>query len=165
MAGPQVAPESPNRQILFGWKEIANYLDAGVRTVQRYEKLYGLPVRRPAGQSRGAVMATVEELAAWLTAKPVDHPLESRSKGSAPFKWAALQSGVERMGRLCGETAQLRSEIRAAIANLHFNIRVVGQDSRATASPIEVENHDFVSLEAEEKLHLLSPGVKSRKAS
>ena len=31
-------------QVLNGWKEIANYLGKGVRTVQRYEREFGLPV-------------------------------------------------------------------------------------------------------------------------
>jgi len=42
-------------QILSGWKEIANYLGKGVRTVQRYERYMGLPVRRPAGKPSGSV--------------------------------------------------------------------------------------------------------------
>ena len=33
-------------EILTGWNEIANYLGMGVRTVQRYERELGLPIRR-----------------------------------------------------------------------------------------------------------------------
>lgn len=51
--------------ILNGWKEIANHLGRGVRTVQRWEQL-GLPVRRPNSRLRSAVICTTEELDAWV---------------------------------------------------------------------------------------------------
>jgi hypothetical protein len=51
--------------ILNGWKEIANQLGRGVRTVQRWEQL-GLPVRRPKGSNRSAVLALSEEVDEWV---------------------------------------------------------------------------------------------------
>jgi DNA-binding NarL/FixJ family response regulator len=60
------ASNSPNRKILNSWKEIANHLGRGVRTVQRYEEKFGLPVRRVAGRDRTAVMAFSDELDQWL---------------------------------------------------------------------------------------------------
>jgi hypothetical protein len=64
--------EMPARPEIFsGWKEIANYLAKGVRTVQRYERELNLPIHRPAGKSAGAVIATKAELDAWVTASPV----------------------------------------------------------------------------------------------
>ena len=50
-----------------GWKEIANYLGKGVRTVQRYEGEMGLPIHRPAGKSSAAVVAIQSELDNWVT--------------------------------------------------------------------------------------------------
>ena len=58
-------------QILSGWKEIANYLRKGVRTVQRYERELGLPIRRPAGKSRSSAIAIKAELDCWLKGNPV----------------------------------------------------------------------------------------------
>src|ERR1051325_5251415 len=55
-------------QFLSGWKEIANYMGKGVRTIQRYERDLGFPVRRPAGKSTGSVVATKVEVDAWITA-------------------------------------------------------------------------------------------------
>jgi hypothetical protein len=53
--------------VLTSWKEIAQYLGKGVRTVQRWEREYGLPVRRPAGIShKSPVGANPKELDAWL---------------------------------------------------------------------------------------------------
>lgn len=52
---------------LNGWKEIAQYLDRGVRTIQRWEKVYALPIHRPAGKDRAAVFALQDELDEWRT--------------------------------------------------------------------------------------------------
>jgi phage terminase Nu1 subunit (DNA packaging protein) len=51
--------------ILNSWKEIASYLNCSVRTAQRFEQL-GMPVRRPSGHLRSAVIAMTDELEAWL---------------------------------------------------------------------------------------------------
>ena len=57
--------------ILNSWKEIASYLGRGVRTVQRWERDLGLPVHRPKGKDRSAVLAFPEELDQWLQKTPV----------------------------------------------------------------------------------------------
>jgi hypothetical protein len=44
----------------------------GVRTVQRWERELGLPVRRPRGRSRSAVIAFKPELDRWLAQAPTD---------------------------------------------------------------------------------------------
>ncbi len=69
--------ENGNHQqgILNSWKEIAQYLGRGVRTVQRWEAELGLPVRRPRGRSRSAVIAVAAELDRWMTSTPL-HVLE-----------------------------------------------------------------------------------------
>lgn len=55
-------------EILSGWKDIANYMGKGVRTVQRYERELGLPVRRPNGRAKGSVLITKTELDVWIHA-------------------------------------------------------------------------------------------------
>jgi len=55
-----------NADMLNSWKEVALYLGRGVRTVQRWELDLGLPVRRPRGKSRSAVIALKPELDHWL---------------------------------------------------------------------------------------------------
>src|SRR5438270_13307046 len=52
---------------LSSWKEIAQYFGRGVRAVQRWEAMLRLPVRRPHGRSRSAVMAITGELDEWLS--------------------------------------------------------------------------------------------------
>lgn len=70
------APRPPFRtQLLSGWKEIANYMHQGVRTVQRWE-LMGLPVRRVRNRRRSPVIAFAEELDVW--ARSLHVPLLDR---------------------------------------------------------------------------------------
>ncbi|HEY1936979.1 MAG TPA: hypothetical protein VGJ33_03495 [Candidatus Angelobacter sp.] len=57
-------------KLLNGWKEISHYLMRGVRTVQRWEIELGLPVHRPHGKSRSAVLAFGTELDEWLVRTP-----------------------------------------------------------------------------------------------
>ena len=59
-----------HRRVLHSWKEIANYMGLGVRTVQRYEAHSALPVRRPSGTTRSSVLAFSDEIDDWLTAAP-----------------------------------------------------------------------------------------------
>lgn len=68
---------APKQQgFLNSWKEIAQYLGRGVRTVQRWEAELGMPVRRPRGKSRSAVIAVMSELDQWLARTPL-HTLEN----------------------------------------------------------------------------------------
>jgi hypothetical protein len=54
------------KDILNGWKEIGRYVGRDTRTVERWEKLRGLPVRRVPGAGRATVYALVTELDDWL---------------------------------------------------------------------------------------------------
>ena len=59
-----------NTEVLNSWKEIAAYMGRGVRTVQRWEQELGLPVRRPRGKERSAVIALKPDLDRWLHKVP-----------------------------------------------------------------------------------------------
>jgi hypothetical protein len=69
-----IGPESKSRRVLNSWKEIAAYTGRGVRTVQRYEAVLGLPIRRTDERDRCAVLAFTDELDAWLEARPMRGP-------------------------------------------------------------------------------------------
>jgi hypothetical protein len=60
-----VTAETPPSR-LIGWKEIASYLQKGIRTVQRWEKELGLPVHRVNTGKGEVVYALPAELDAWL---------------------------------------------------------------------------------------------------
>ncbi len=66
-----VSSPREKEKVLNSWKEIAAYLGRGVRTVQRWERELGLPVRRPRGKSRSAVIALAADLDQWLHRAPV----------------------------------------------------------------------------------------------
>ena len=70
---PETGP-TPDAGRLDSWKEIAAHLGRDVRTVQRWEKTDGLPVRRvPGGRSR-SVFALTGELDAWIVSRPKPRP-------------------------------------------------------------------------------------------
>jgi hypothetical protein len=54
--------------VLSSWKDIAKYTGKGVRTVQRWERDLGLPVRRPTGGTarKSMVMLYRAEMDAWM---------------------------------------------------------------------------------------------------
>ncbi|HUJ31372.1 MAG TPA: tetratricopeptide repeat protein [Candidatus Acidoferrum sp.] len=63
---PPLAPPDTQGEVRFdSWKEIAAYLKREVRTVQRWEKSEGLPIRRHQHQKQGSVFAYKTELDAW----------------------------------------------------------------------------------------------------
>ena len=57
---------------LDSWKVIAAYLDRDVRTVRRWERELGLPIRRVRGERGRSVFAYVSEIDAWLHKAPIE---------------------------------------------------------------------------------------------
>jgi len=98
---------------LSGWKDIANYLGRGVRTVQRYESQLGLPVRRPAGKPRAAVLATKKEIDAWVAASPIrrSFQLVRPATGLPDVNARAIQESLAQMGELRRQMLELRAEM------------------------------------------------------
>jgi hypothetical protein len=76
---------------LNGWKEIAGYLDRGVRTVQRWEKEFGLPVRR-LGPGEG-VFALKHEIDAWQVT-----PLGDRAQSTHPRSTSDNEAALDAEG-------------------------------------------------------------------
>ena len=77
---------------LESWKEIAAYLNRGVRTVRRWETEEGLPVHRHVHRTLGSVYAYKSEIDTWRLTRPA-HPgsraaagahADSPGSGSAP---------------------------------------------------------------------------------
>jgi hypothetical protein len=112
----------PRTDLLTGWKEISIYLRMGVRTVQRYEK-FGLPVRRPAGGTRGSVIAAPVELDRWVTACPIGHAFcLSVSRPETSPTWTDFKSGIAEMKRLRTEMMRLRTEAVLSLEALHARL-------------------------------------------
>jgi hypothetical protein len=91
------------RNILTSWKEIAQYMGKGVRTVQRWEAYFGLPVRRPTANSHHAVLAIPAELDAWIQAKT--------KVRSEPIGGPELQDLRRRIVELQEEISVLRRQL------------------------------------------------------
>ncbi len=62
---PHESPEPSASERLDSWKEIAAYLRRDERTLRRWEKDEGLPVRRHIHNNRGTVYAYKAEFDAW----------------------------------------------------------------------------------------------------
>jgi hypothetical protein len=89
------------------WKEIAQYLGKGVRTVQRWERDGGLPVRHNVAHARHSVLSTPEELDEWV---------RSRTRGPAGPVAMALRREI---AELRTENMELRARLdstEAAVA-------------------------------------------------
>lgn len=111
-------------EIVSGWKDIATYLQKGVRTVQRYEREVGLPVRRPAGKSTGSVMATKAELDGWVAASPIREAFQlpqTPVDNATPLR--EFRQHVHELHRLREETKQLRAAVRTSLELLQKNLR------------------------------------------
>jgi hypothetical protein len=116
--------QSEAPRFLSGWKEIANYLGKGVRTVQRYEHELGFPVRRPAGKSHAAVIATKAEVDARVAASPIREQFRL-SRAQADYQRVSLNDlakRIEQMSALREQMAALRIELKASVSSLQKSI-------------------------------------------
>lgn len=105
--------------LLTSWKEIAQYVGKGVRTVQRWEHDLGLPVRRPEkASSKAPVLIETAALDRWIRctfnqngAPPVqmNWQLLERSKGLVEESITLRQEHCS----LLQQSRQARSELES----------------------------------------------------
>ena len=112
--------EQTDSTVLTCWKDIANYLGKGVRTVQRWEQEFGLPVRRPKGIAhKSAVIAYARDLDAWLESR------WSQRTGHHGAHTAGAASNLDDLIRTAQELRNthdnLMRETRVALAALVAN--------------------------------------------
>ena len=88
-ASPPDPPPPRREDRLDSWKEIAEYLRRGVRTVRRWEKEEALPVHRHLHQRQGGVYAYKSELDTWWDARPVTTETEADEAETAIEKPAS----------------------------------------------------------------------------
>jgi len=62
----QIPSACPANTVLRSWKEIACYMGTCVKTVQRWEQSFGLPIRRVAASKGSVVFAGRDEIDRWL---------------------------------------------------------------------------------------------------
>jgi hypothetical protein len=112
--------EKTDSTVLTCWKDIANYLGKGVRTVQRWEQEFGLPVRGPKGIAhKSAVIAYARDLDAWLESK------WTQKNGHHAAHTAGATSNLDELIRTAQELRtthdSLLRETRAALTTLVAN--------------------------------------------
>lgn len=97
----QVAVAGP--VMLNSWKEIASYLDRGVRTVQRWERELQLPIHRIGKGKRSPVYAITTELKLWIRTTEIP-----RAQKTAPQPNLLAKSG-----RPIEDSLRLLTSVRA----------------------------------------------------
>jgi phage terminase Nu1 subunit (DNA packaging protein) len=100
-----------NDATLDSWKEIASFLRRGVRTVQRWERTEGLPVRRHHHGQGASVSALASELQTWMRAR------QQRWTGDGPGRDGAGETNqFDRLHRLVLRQHVLTTELRQLLA-------------------------------------------------
>lgn len=116
-------------QVLSGWKDIANYLGKGVRTVQRYERELNLPVRRPSGKSKGSVITTQSELDAWVATCRLSDRAHPANAASVLLACSSLKLRLAEMEQLAAQMKKLRTEVLTSSQALHTTIRRIQNET------------------------------------
>jgi TolB-like protein len=94
----------PASDRLDSWKEIAAYLKKDVRTVQRWEKNMGLPVRRLTQGKQGTVFAYRSSLDSWWLGSPSKLTKEEGEKTDIDAQAPRANGLVLEVGTLPSET-------------------------------------------------------------
>jgi hypothetical protein len=125
------------RAVLTSWKDIARYMGKGVRTVQRWEQDFGLPVRRPQGSNKKAVLARPRDLDAWVAlrctsrAERVRADFSSSMDGPRPSlsltALSLLNARIETARMLRDNNLALTKEVQAAIQELRSRVESIQQ--------------------------------------
>ena len=132
-----VLPQPPSR-ILNSWKEIASYLGRGVRTIQRYEEQLGLPVHRPAGTDRSAVLAFADELEQWLRNTPIrngthSNPTNGNSSNVIELPEIRIKDNLRsQLERAKQEMERAHAEYRRTLENYNALKRRVKNDEASS---------------------------------
>jgi hypothetical protein len=110
---------SEDSTVLSSWKDIARYLGKGVRTVQRWERHLGLPVRRPIGAAqKSAVVLYRGDVDAWLATRFSARALEKdgvqRNQSSRSAR-STLREGIRTARELRVANHALTEQISASI--------------------------------------------------
>ncbi|HEY6349841.1 MAG TPA: hypothetical protein VI636_10565 [Candidatus Angelobacter sp.] len=126
--------------ILNSWKEIAGYLNRGVRTVQRWEADLGMPVRRPRGKGRSAVLAVRSEIDLWIRSCPLENTGDLATTklpvGQGPQLTITqpLRLSTLELHRLRADMSRSREELSVALHELVARLVKMMGSSSARAS-------------------------------
>jgi Tol biopolymer transport system component len=165
---------------LHSWKEIAAYLNRGVRSVQRWEKTEGLPVHRLHHDRLGSVYAYKSELDAWWASRASHLAHESLSgepkdAQAAGERWSLLLKVLALTGAVLAGATLLAVAVwvperdrqrSAAIQQVQPVLKRVTSDTGLTTDPV-VSPHGNLLVYASDRsqrdnldlwVHQLAPG-------
>ncbi|HEX3661168.1 MAG TPA: hypothetical protein VHU89_07030 [Acidobacteriaceae bacterium] len=116
--------------VLTSWKDIAQYMGKGVRTVQRWEQDFGLPVRRPRGSNKKAILARPSDLDAWVALRcssrsdPRAADTEIRPGSRVALgALSSLNAQIQTSRVLHNSNVVLMNDIRSALDQLQSQLR------------------------------------------
>src|SRR5690242_4755077 len=124
--------DAPSQVIALScWKDIATYLGKGVRTVQRWEQEFGLPIRRPNGIShKSPVVADPRDLDAWLNSRWSPRALKA-------------ENGHFQNGEGATSPPQIVQEIQMNLQDMRMNVKM-SSDLRASLRLVRQQHQDLV---------------------
>jgi Tol biopolymer transport system component len=109
--------ERPLEDRLDSWKEIAEYLNRDVTTVQRWEKREGMPVHRHVHDRIGSVYAFRPDLYAWMRSRNLRATQDNGSTATPPDPPVQLPtSTTQTRGRLILQLALAAAALAIAVA-------------------------------------------------
>ena len=124
---------SQQPDLLTSWKEIASYLGKGVRTVQRWEEQFGLPVRRPNEKVKGIVCSTRPELDQWLEAQWSQRPREFARACEADAAFCAtVRANMEKAMALRRANRELLADVRSSVRLMIQECQTMGRNLTPT---------------------------------
>jgi len=118
-------PVERRKDVLHSWKDIASFLQRGVRTVQRWEKQHNLPVHRVGAGVRAPTFAFRSELQAWLVhMAETAHSDEFRIPEPAATEPIG-KSSLGNVRRLGEQSRELRERVRRSREVLHSRMKTL----------------------------------------
>ena len=122
--------DRPNlsNEVLNSWKEIAQYLNRGIRTVQRWERELNLPVRRARAQGRSPVLAIRSELDLWLKNRLIKRQQSANNGNSRAASESLISFNRELLlasRQLREQVARSQIELSEAIHELHITLQKI----------------------------------------
>jgi len=143
---------------LNGWKEIAFHLGKGTRTVQRWEKLYGLPVHRIGREGGEIVFAFRDEIDRWTASTERERAASGEDEraempgGEAPAAIALPAPGPSAGPRPAGPRAIRRWLVPVLLLAVTAATLAVCSRLRRPTSPVEGKLSDGVRQPASWRL-------------
>ena len=120
---------------LNSWKEIAVYLNRGVRTVQRWEAENRLPVHRIGSGPKSPVFAYKEELRVWLQQFTIVRAGEAVVLVPVPSQPETSNVELERHCKLRTETQRLLAIQKARFSALLNTVTEIEKNARSSGRP------------------------------